>query len=114
MTWLVIEQNAMSGATELIFVSACHNLPGVSEAESIGYYAPGEMERLRGELTLYIDHQLNLFSGHYSGYFLLAEYDHPADMIHDFEGAAFRDLSTGTATHAIPETLNSPPIRGLR
>ena len=82
----------MAGATELIF-AGYHNLPGVSESEWIGDYAPGQMERLSNELTDYIDHQLDLFSGHYSGYFLLAEYDHPADMIVSFRQGCMKSPS---------------------
>jgi hypothetical protein len=99
----------MSGTTDLVFVSAYHKLPGVSEAEWIGYYTPSEMERLRNELTSYIDHQLGLFSecSEYDEYFLHAEYDRPADMIDDFEEAAFRSALSPAERHSDINELDS-------
>jgi len=103
--------------TQILFVTGYHNLPGVSQAEWIGYYAPREMERLRNELTSYIDHQLNLFSecSEYDEYFLHAEYDRPADMIDDFEEAAFRSALSLAERHSDINELDSWEIlRGFR
>jgi len=75
------------------------------------------MERLRNELTSYIDHQLNLFSecSEYDEYFLHAEYDRPADMIDDFEEAAFRSALSPAERHADINELDSWEIlRGFR
>jgi hypothetical protein len=102
----------MSGTTDLVFISAYHKLSGVSEAEWIGYYAPGEMDRLRTELTSYVDHQLDLFSvnSDYEEYFALVEYDHSADMIRDFEEAAFRSALSPADRNANINDLDSLAI----
>jgi hypothetical protein len=78
--------------TELVFVWAFHNLPGISEAEWVDYYAPHETRRLGGDLKSYIEHQLNLFSenSNYAEYFSLADYDDPADSLGDVEEVTFR------------------------
>src|ERR1022692_3101387 len=59
-------------ATELIFVNAYHNLPDISEAEWIDYYAPPEFNGLRDDLKTHIEWQLDLFSD--EDYFSAAEY----------------------------------------
>jgi hypothetical protein len=74
-------------ATELIFVYAYHNLPDISEAEWIDYYASPEFNGLRDDLKTHIEWQLDLFSD--EDYFSAAEYD-VDDAISDAEKAVFR------------------------
>jgi hypothetical protein len=106
-----------AGPTQLLFVTRYHNLPGLSEGQWIGYYAPSQMDRLRNELTNYINLQLDLFSEHseYAEYFSLAEYDRPADSISGFEEAAFRSaLSPVQRNTDINELDSSEILRGFR
>ena len=105
------------GKTELIFVSAYHNLPGVSEGERVDYYAPHELQRLGSDLTSYIRNQLDLFSENssYAEYFSLADYDNPADSISEAEEATFRSaLSPAELTTPLAELDAREILHGFR
>lgn len=106
-----------AGPTQILFITGYHNLPGLSEGEWIGYYAPSELDRLRNELTSYINLQLDLFSEHseYAEYFSLAQYDHPADSISDVEQTTFRSALSPPERHSEINELDSWEIlRGFR
>ncbi len=83
----------MSAATELVFVSGYHNLPGISEGYWIEYYTPATFDRFRFDFKRYIEQQLEMFSESYDyeEYFSLADYgDEISEFIDDDEEAAFR------------------------
>jgi hypothetical protein len=40
-----------AGPTHVLFVTGYQSLPGLSEGEWIGYYAPSKLDRLCNELT---------------------------------------------------------------
>src|SRR5580658_9755467 len=79
-------------ATELLFVYTNHNLPGISEAESVDYYTPREFQRARADLKEHVGHQLDLFtqSWDYANYFADDADDSPEELISDDEVADFR------------------------
>src|SRR5579864_3321983 len=52
----------VSQVTDLIFVRAYHNLPGISQGEWIDYYGPASIGRLRQDVKSYVQHQLQLFT----------------------------------------------------
>jgi hypothetical protein len=81
-----------SATSELIFVDAYHNLPGISDGEWVQYYLPGSLQRLRTDLRLYIQHHLDLFSESYDyeDYFSQAEYEDPEDALAVEEMTVFR------------------------
>jgi len=105
------------GSRQLLFVTAYHNLPGISEGEWIAYFATEETNRLRQELASYINHQLDLFSvnSDYAEYFSLADYDNPADSISDSEVEAFRSALSPAERHTSINDLDSYELlRGFR
>ena len=110
----------MSGATELVFVWAYHNLPDDPddpEGECVEYYAPTEWERLRRDLKKHIGEQLDRFSERsgYAEYFALADYGNPADSITDAEQAVFRStLDPDDRNIALDQLHASDALRGLR
>ncbi len=62
-------------ATDLVFVSTYHNLPGVSDGLAIDYYSPGET--LQQNLIPAVKHFIDLFSesGDYEDEFCNGDYD---------------------------------------
>ena len=85
-------QNPPGTATEVLFVYAYHNLPGISDGSWVEYYAPARLEELRQALKSHIEHQLDLFSESYDyeEYFSIAEYGNPRDSISDDELSTFQ------------------------
>jgi hypothetical protein len=97
-------------ATELIFVYAYHNLPGISEAAWIDYYAPPEFNGLCDDLKTHIEWQLDLFSESYD-----YSEDNPECSISDDEKAAFRSVQDAEDCGTAVEDLNPLDVlRGFR
>jgi hypothetical protein len=97
-------------ATELLFVHAYHNLPGVSETDWIEYYAPSEFQRLRDDLKAHIELQLELFAEYLSE----AEYD-VESSIGDREEGVFRcGLSPADRDKPVDELNALDTLGGFR
>jgi hypothetical protein len=107
----------MNTAIDFVFASAYHNLPGISDGEWVGYYAPAEFERLGRDLKSYIEHQLDLFAENsdYAEYFSLADYGDPTDSISDVEEVTFRSaLSPAEQNTTLGELDTRDVLHGFR
>jgi hypothetical protein len=100
-------------ATDLVFVRAYHNLPGISQGEWVNYYNPASIDRLRQDLKSYIQHQLKLFtiSADYGEYFSVAEYDSLWDSLAEHEVSVFRLALQPEDRNTLVEELH--PLDGL-
>lgn len=104
-------------AADYVFVHAYHDLPGISEGEWVEYYHLASLERLRDDLTRYLEHQLDLFSRScdYEEYFSLAEYDDPEDALAEAELTVFRSSLSAQDREAPLEELHALDVlRGYR
>ena len=79
-------------ATDLVFVQAYYNLPGIAEEEWLEYHPLASLQRLGEKLRTHVVQQLDLFSEsyEYADYFSLAEYENPEDTFDDADLAVFR------------------------
>jgi hypothetical protein len=106
-----------STATDVMFVCAYHNLPGISDGEWVEYYTPEGFQRLREDLKSYIEHQLDLFSESYdyADYFSGGEYGNPEDSISDDELPVFRSaLAAEDQQTPLPDLHPLDVLQGLR
>jgi hypothetical protein len=78
--------------TEVIFMYAYHNLPGISEAEWVEYYTLANLHGLQQDLAAYIKQQVDLFSESYDyeDYFSCADYGIVEDWVDESEWPIFR------------------------
>ncbi len=103
--------------TNLIFVYAYHNLPGISEREWVEYYPCNALRSICEAVTAEVSEQLDLFanSADYAGYFAGAEYGNPEDSISADEIAIFRSaLSKGDRNTPFEELHPLDVLDGFR
>lgn len=106
-----------NSASDLVFVRAYHNLPGISEGEWVDYYSSASLNRLREDLARYVEHHLDLFSKSYDyeDCFSLAEYGDPDDVLWEDEVAVFRSaLSAEDRESPVDELPPRAVLRGYR
>jgi hypothetical protein len=109
-------EGTSSVATELLFVYTHHNLPGISEDESVSYYTPTEFERARYDLRCHIENQLALFSHSYDYADCFSEdiCDRPEEMVSVDELPIFRAaLSAVDRQVPLKELHPRDVLRGL-
>ena len=81
-------------ASDILFLTVFHNLPGVSDGEQIDYYAPSDSESLRRDLASAVERHFTLFSEsfEYEDHFSCAEYSIDEDSFDDPEVNIFRSV----------------------
>jgi hypothetical protein len=94
--------------TDVLFVTIYHNLPGVSDGEEIGYYLPGQEERLSHDLVQAFRHYSSLFASSYDyeDDFSCAEYGVTDDSFDEIETNVFRSVLSGAERHQPVQDLH--------
>jgi hypothetical protein len=94
--------------TDVLFVTTYHHLPGVSDGEEIGYYVPGQEERLSHDLVQAFRHYSSLFASScdYEDHFSCAEYGVTDDSFDEIETNVFRSVLSGAERHQPVQDLH--------
>jgi hypothetical protein len=107
----------ITAASDILFLTVFHNLPGVSDGEQVDYYTSSDSESLRRDLASAADRHFTLFSenSEYEDYFSCAEYSIDDDSFDDAEINVFRSvLDVDEGQRSLKDLHPRDTFRGCR